>query len=87
MAKASSGGAARDGFFFRLNFKALENYARDTFKVVDENAEALTGAPLSEAQKKLTKASIVTLGNLDSLTVHSRREDGTLRSSVHFKAR
>ncbi len=87
MAKASSGGAARDGFFFRLNFKALENYARDTFKVVDENAEALTGAPLSEAQKKLIKASIVTLGNLDSLTVHSRREDGTLRSSVHFKAR
>ncbi len=87
MAKASAGGAARDGVFFRLNFKAIENYARDTFKVVDENAEALMGSQLSETQRKLIKSSIMTLGDLDSLTIHSRREDGMLRSSVHFKTR
>lgn len=85
--KADTGGGTRDGFWFSMNFKALQNYATETYTLVDDNAEALTGVPLTDQQKKNIKNVIATLGDLDNLTVHSRREAGKLRSSVHFKTR
>ncbi|MGL4398601.1 MAG: hypothetical protein ACRCXD_01925 [Luteolibacter sp.] len=87
IAKADAGGASRDGFWFALDFKTLEKYAQETSALIDENAEALMGVPLTDSQKKTIKNTIAVLGDLDRLTSHSRREAGVLRSSVHFKTR
>jgi hypothetical protein len=85
--KASVANETRDGFFFRMNFKALESYSKDTLKVIDENSVAITGKAIPEDQKRLIKSSILMLGDLDELTVHSRREGPVLHSSIHFKTR
>ena len=85
--QADAGGESRDGFFMSVNFKALETYSEQLFKVIDENAAAITGSPLPADRKELIKASIAALGDFDKLTVHSRREAGVLRSSVHLKTR
>lgn len=85
--QANAGGETRTGFWFSMNFKALEKYAGETYKLVDENAEALMGQPLDPEQQKLIQDSISVLSDLDKLTVHSRREGAVLRSSVHFKTR
>jgi hypothetical protein len=87
IAKADAGGATRDGLWFSLNFKTLEKYAQETSALIDENSEALTGTALTDQQKKTIKNAIAILGDLDTLTAHSRREAGVLRSSVHFKTR
>lgn len=87
IAKADAGGETRDGLYFRMNFKALENYSQETLKLIDENAEAVTGAALPADRARFIKDAIAALGDLDKLTVHSRREDAVLRSSVHLKTR
>jgi Fe-S cluster assembly iron-binding protein IscA len=87
IAKAGADGQTRHGFYMSLNFKALESYSQDTFKLVDQNAEAVTGAALPGDRKKLIQDAIAVLGDLDKLTVHSRREGAVLRSSIHFKTR
>ena len=85
--KATAGGTTGTGLTFTVNFKALETYAKDTSKVFDDNAEAITGSPLTPAQKEHIEDAIEVLGDLDKLTVHSRREGAVLRSSIHFKTR
>jgi ribosomal protein S17E len=70
-----------------MNFRILEKYAQETSALIDENAEALMGVPLTDSQRKTVRNAIAVLGDLDSLTSHSRREAGVLRSSVHFKTR
>lgn len=87
IAKADAGGEARDGFWLSVNFKAIENYSNETLKVVDANAEAMTGSPLGAEDKQKIKSAIAILGDLDKLTVHARREGAVLRSSIHFKTR
>lgn len=87
IAKADAGGETRDGLWFSMNFKTLEKYAQETSALIDENAVELTGNPLTDQLKKTIKSAITILGDLDSLTAHSRREAGVLRSSVHFKTR
>lgn len=87
LAQATAGGETRTGLVFNVNFKALETYAKETAKIADENAEAIMGAPLTPEQKQLIEDSIGVLGDLDKMTVHSRREGTVLRSSIHFKTR
>ena len=87
IAKADTAGETRTGFWLSVNFKALEKYSNEALKLVDENAEAMMGSPMPEEQKAMIQSSISILGDLDKLTVHSRRENGVLRSSVHFKTR
>ena len=87
ISKAGAEGPARTGFWFSMNFKALEKYANETFGLVDDNVENMTGNPLPEKDKRIIKESLSILGDLDKLTVHSRREGTMLRSSVHFKTR
>ena len=87
ISKAGAPGPARTGFWFTLNFKALEKYSNETFALVDENTENMTGSPLPAKEKRISKQAIAILGGLDKLTVHSRREGPMLRSSVHFKTR
>ncbi len=87
IAKADSGGETRTGFWLSLNFKTLENYSNETLKVVEDNAVAMTGAPLPALQKEMIQQTISVLSDLDKLTIHARREGAVLRSSVHFKTR
>ena len=87
ISKADAGGETRNGLWLSMNFKVLEKYSQETYALIDENSEALMGRSLTDSQKKLVKDSIAVLGDLDKLTVHSRREAGVLRSSVHFKTR
>ena len=87
IAKADTGGETRDGFWFSMNFKALQKYLTETYTLIDDNAEALMGESQTDQQKKNVKNAIAALSDLDNLTVHSRREAGVLRSSAHFKTR
>jgi hypothetical protein len=87
MAKADTVGPTRDGFWFSMNFKALEKYSTETLNLVEENAEAITGNPLTEKNKKNLRSALSMLGYVDKLTIHSRREGQVLRSSIHFKTR
>lgn len=85
--QANTPGEGRDGLWFSMNFKTLEKYANETYELANENAEALMGQPFEPEQQKLIKDAIGVLGDLDKLTVHTRKEGAVLRSSVHFKTR
>jgi hypothetical protein len=85
--KAKLGGKTRDGFWLKMNFKALQSYAEATYKIVDENAKSVSQRGLSEKEKKDAHAMIQALGDLDSLTIHSHREGQLLRTSIYFKTR
>jgi len=85
--QAKAGGEAGSGFSLTLNFKALEAYAKDTAKLVDENAETMMGEALTPEQKNLIEDGIDVMSEFDNLKIHSRREASVLRSSVHFKTR
>jgi hypothetical protein len=87
ISKAGAPGPARAGFWFSMNFKALEKYSNETFALVDENTENMTGSPLPEKEKAIAQQAISILSGLDKLTIHARREGSIRRSSVHFKTR
>lgn len=87
VAKADAGGATSQGFHFNVNFKALEKYAQETYQLFDANSNDLIGGSISADQKKIVRDSIEILSGLDRLNIHSRRESGVLRTSVHFKTR
>jgi len=82
----------RTGVWFKMNFAALQEFAVETMKVLEENAEAIFGAESEalekfEEQKETINKVIAALEDLDQLTAHSRREGGVLRSTIHFKTR
>ncbi|MBK1816672.1 hypothetical protein JIN84_13685 [Luteolibacter yonseiensis] len=87
ISKADAGGETSQGFHFNVNFKALEKYARESYQLFEENSNDLIGGSISADQKKLVQDSLDILSDLDKLTVHSRRESGVLRTSVHFKTK
>ena len=88
LAQAAKGGATRSGAQFRVNFKALQTFARDTLKVVEDNSAAIfhdTPVPTDKIANLRKFADA--LDDLDQLTVNARREGGVLRSSVYLKTR
>jgi hypothetical protein len=87
IAKADASGETRTGFWLSMNFRTLEKYATETYKLMDENSKEVMGEALPDQQGKVVKDSITVLSDLDKLTIHSRREGAVLRSSVHFKTR
>lgn len=70
-----------------MNFRTLEKYADETFKLLTENAKDPDGGAFRPADQEKVKKAIAILSDLDKLTVHSRREGGVLRSTIHFKTR
>jgi hypothetical protein len=85
--KATTGGEAGNGLTLFVDFKVIEKYSKDIYKIADENAEAMNGEPLSESDKKNINQILSALSAFDKLSVHSRRENSELRTSVHFKVR
>jgi len=92
LASAEKGGAARTGLWLKVDFKAMQESAVETMKLLDENAAAVFGDGTPQLEKFTTGKPlrvklIDAMGELDSLTIHSRREGKELRGSVHFKTR
>jgi len=92
LGQAAAGGETSTGLTFTVNFKALQDYSRETLKVVDENSAAIFGtesdaAAEYAANKEKIRKAIDTLDDMDSFSAHARREGGVLRSSLHFKTR
>ncbi|MEI6178601.1 MAG: hypothetical protein WCS43_17045, partial [Verrucomicrobiota bacterium] len=88
IAKAEKGGETRTGVYFSMNFKTLQKFSKETFKLMEKNAENLLGAdaPSADDNKKIGEA-IDAMDDIDKLTVHARREGGAMRTSIHFKTR
>jgi hypothetical protein len=92
IAKAAEGGEARRGLVIRADFAALQVYAQEMLGVIEANADAIFGdspggkVEFEEEKERINKI-IAAFGDFDSLSIHSRREDGALRTSVHFKTR
>lgn len=87
--QADKGGDGRPGLVFKANFVALQNYAKELQKIVDENAEAIFGGKndqYEENKEKIQKV-IEAIDDLDRLTVHQYKDGDTVRSSLHFKTR
>ncbi len=85
--KANTVGDASNGLTIFIDFKTIEKYSKEIYKVVDENAEEINGAPLSDSDKKEIDQVLSVLSNFDKLSIHGRRENSELRTSVHFKVR
>lgn len=82
----------RLGMWMDMNFVAIQQFAKETLTMLEENSAAIFGeeGPMLEefeSQKELLGQVITALDDLDKLTVHTRREGGALRSSIHFKTR
>lgn len=92
LGQAEKGGQGRTGLYMKVDFKAFQACAADTLKLLDENAKEIFGENESMLEqvtstKELRDKLLDAMTELDALTVHSRREEGMLRTSVHFKTR
>ncbi len=82
--KATTSNGTRTGLYFSMNFKALQVFADETLKMIGKHPDAV---PMSKDDLDKATKLIAAMDDLDKLTVHSRREEGKLRSSIHFKTR
>lgn len=80
--KADQSTATKDGVWFKMDFNTLRKYSNETVDVLEKNKEALG---MGDEDLKQARKIIAATEDLDKLTVHARRENGKLRSSVHFK--
>jgi hypothetical protein len=92
LGNADKGGAGRSGLWLKVNIKAMREGAVETFKLLDENADTIFGKSGTQLEKyksskDLRDKLIDAMDELDSITVHSRRENALLRGSIHFKVR
>ena len=83
LAKAGSGEAGK-GLRMHVNFAALAAFANETLEVLAKNPDAVPVDPDDMEQVRKLAAA---LEDFDKLSVHVRRENGQLRSSIHFKTR
>ncbi|MDP3849173.1 MAG: hypothetical protein Q8Q59_01625 [Luteolibacter sp.] len=84
LAKAGQGGEGRSGLWFTMNFKALRVFVDGTLDVLAKHPDAL---PLDRADLDKIRKLSAAMEEMDKLTLHSRRESGLLRTSIHFKTR
>jgi hypothetical protein len=92
LGQAEKGGEGRTGLYLKVDFKAFQACAVETLKLLDDNAKEIFGDNESMLEqvastKAMRDKLLDAMTELDSLTVHSRREEGVLRGSVHFKTR
>jgi len=90
LANADKGQPGRSGMYLKVDFKAMLECAGETMNLVDENSKAVLGQDTPQLEKftssKAVRAKVLdALGELESLTIHSRREGAVLRGSIYFK--
>jgi hypothetical protein len=83
LAKAGKG-EARSGLWLAFNFQALRVFANETLDLLEKYPDAI---PLDESDRKMIRDLAAATEGLEILTAHSRRENGVLRTSIHFKTR
>lgn len=83
LAKAGSGEAGK-GLRMHVNFAALATFANETLEVIAKHPDAI---PVDEEDMEQIRKLAAALADFDKLSVHVRRDDGQLRSSIHFKTR
>jgi hypothetical protein len=91
MSKAAAGGEAGDGVEFRVNFNALTTYAGEMLDMVDKNsAEIFPEESALEdfnSNKEQMRKLITACGDFDSMKWTARKENGIMRTSIHFKTK
>jgi hypothetical protein len=83
LAKAG-GGEAGKGLRMHVNFAALATFANETLEIIAKHPDAV---PVDEDDMEQIRKLAAALADFDKLSVHVRRDDGQLRSSIHFKTR
>ncbi|MFM2171121.1 MAG: hypothetical protein RI957_1350 [Verrucomicrobiota bacterium] len=89
---AATSTSGKTGAYMSVKFDALRACAEHWLKAVDQNKEAIFEGNESAAEdfttnQKMIKDSLNALGELDNMTLHTRKESGTDRSSFHLKTR
>jgi hypothetical protein len=92
LAQAEQAAGTRTGLWFSVDFNKIRAYGEETIKMVEDNAATIfkdQESALEEftSTKELRDQLLDAMTELDSLTLHTRREAGQLRGSVHFKTR
>ena len=82
--QASESKSSSKGLVFKIDFKAFQTYLKETMPVLTENAEALNMSPDDIGSLSRMPDAIQ---ELDSLELTSRKENGTIHTSFHFKTR
>lgn len=90
--QAGSSASGKTGAFMRVDFDALRACAKHWVKAVDDNKDAIFESNPSAGEdftenKKMIMDGLKAFGEMDELTLHSREESGTSRSTIHFKTR
>ncbi len=87
--KAALGGDAGQGIKFRMNFNLLSNYAEEMLKVAEKNKDSLMKDEAARNEFMSNKTSILKVieatREFESMTWDVRKEDGLVRSRIHFK--
>jgi hypothetical protein len=81
---------AAKGAYFNVNFAALNAYLNDWIKLVEEKQDDIFGEGSPDAEDimealPMVKKAVAGLGELKNIRGHTRKEDGVLRTSVHFR--
>lgn len=89
VASAEKGGDSKKGLVAKLNVVALQAYAKEMLKVIDENADAVFGEDVESYRNEREQIVKVIDGfdDYDSVTVHTGLKKDVMQTSIHFKTR
>lgn len=89
MSKAAAGGAEGEGIQFRVNFNAITGYAQEMLDMVERNSADIFPDEFAlesfNANKEEMKSLIEACREFESLDWTARKENGTVRNSMHFR--
>lgn len=89
---AASSNTGKTGAYMSVKFDALRVCAEHWLKAVDQNKETIfegneSAAEDFTANQKMIKDSLNALSEMDEMTLHTRKESSTDRTSFHLKTR
>lgn len=81
---------AAKGSYFHLDLTVLNAYLNDWIKLLEDKQDDIFGAGSPAAEDVMqvlpvVKQVVAALGELKGISSHTRKEDGVLRTSVHFQ--
>lgn len=89
MSKAAAGGAEGEGIQFRVNFNVITTYAEEMLAMAEKNAEEIFPEESAlddfNTNKEKIKSMIMVFREFESLDWSARKENGTIRNSIHFR--
>ena len=82
---------AAKGAYFKVDFTALNDYVNGWLKLLEDNKDEIFGEGSPDAEDfmeglPIAKQVLAAFGEVKGITGHIRKEDGVIRSSLHFKA-